>query len=136
MRSCECGSPKSKNAAACERCSYLDQTDEAVTDGMIVSALRSHRFLSLIELAEETGRSTRNVLRRLHKLEARGRVEVREIDFEFVRDTFYKRKNTKTSSQVQVKKVYSLTEPRKAMSVPAYRPAHSTKTIAGSETNA
>jgi hypothetical protein len=69
-RTCECGTPTKKHHRMCRRCRFLEQARSA---SMIVSVLREHRVLTIVEIAHCTRQSRRNTLRSLQRMLKIGR---------------------------------------------------------------
>lgn len=81
-RDCACGAPTRNYDHACPRCRFLDQSGGR-SAGSIVASLRDVRCMTLLEIAEVTGRSVRNVLRALQRLMSIGRLERFEEEIEY-----------------------------------------------------
>lgn len=72
---CECGTPKTRDQRACDRCTFLDEPMGMRSALAIIRALRNERYLTIIELAEEIGQSTRQTLRTVKQLVELCRIE-------------------------------------------------------------
>ena len=113
---CECGQPKDSREDGCERCLSLD--GEGRAEAVLIAALRTLGGPATMKsLSSEAQLSSRQVLRSVKRLLARGRVRKR-VDGEI---TSHGRNTGELTPAT-----YALVEPRKAARAAGRRRPHGT----------